>query len=63
MTEHLRLEGTGPVATITLARAAKLNARTSAMLARLVAVGRPWSAPGPDLVSIGNGICLARQEA
>jgi enoyl-CoA hydratase len=38
MTEELRLGRDGAVATVTLARAAKLNALTSAMLARLVTV-------------------------
>jgi enoyl-CoA hydratase/carnithine racemase len=38
MTDEIRLEGDGPVAIVTLARAAKLNALTRAMLARLVAI-------------------------
>jgi enoyl-CoA hydratase len=38
MTEHLRFERDGPVATITLARAVKLNALTSAMLARFMVI-------------------------
>src|SRR5512132_732023 len=38
MTEDIRLERDGPVATLTLARAAKLNALTRAMLGRLAAI-------------------------